>query len=329
MVTGQEIRSIPNGSVLHPDAPMTLRVGTTVIGIDPLGKTVLARRAAGSRARAADETAAVERIGYDVLVLATGARAVVPPLSGFLAGHPAETGNGAGGREARLRSDDRLSADVAVLHSLADARRIAAFAQAARRTGGRVAVLGGGVLGLEAARALAARGTTVTVVHRGGHLMDRQLDAAAGRVLAAAMRRTGVGVSLGTGAARWESGRGLWLSDGHLVQASGLVLSTGTVPCTELAGDAGLRLTESGAVAVDDTLATSAPGIYAIGDCAGPSEGRPAGWSSRAGSRRPRSPAGYRRFTQGTVPGQRSGDQAEGRRDRTDRRGRRADRARP
>ena len=211
----------------------------------------------------------VERIGYDVLVLATGARAVVPPLSGLLAGHPAGAGNGAGGREARSRSDDRLSSDVAALHSLADARRIAAFAQAARRTGGRIAVLGGGVLGLEAARALAARGTAVTVVHRGGHLMDRQLDAAAGRVLAAAMRRTGVGVSLGVGAARWESGRGLWLTDGQLVRASGLVLCTGTVPCTELARDAGLRLTDSGAVAVDDTLATSAPEIYAIGDCAG------------------------------------------------------------
>ncbi|MGH3211582.1 MAG: FAD-dependent oxidoreductase, partial [Trebonia sp.] len=138
VVTGQETRSIPNGSVLHPDAPMTLRVGTTVIGIDPAGKTVLARRAAAGP----DETAVVDRIGYDVLVLATGARAVVPPLPGLLAGHPAETGNGAGRREARLRSDDRLSADVAALHSLADARRIAAFAQSARRTGGRVAVLG-------------------------------------------------------------------------------------------------------------------------------------------------------------------------------------------
>jgi assimilatory nitrate reductase electron transfer subunit len=156
-----------------------------------------------------------------------------------------------------------------VLHSLADARRIAAFAQSARRTGGRVAVLGGGVLGLEAARALAARGTAVTVVHRGGHLMDRQLDAAAGRVLADAMRRTGAQVTLGAGAARWEPGRGLWLDGGDLVKASGLVLCTGTVPCTELAADAGLRLTEAGAVAVDDTLATSAQGIYAIGDCAG------------------------------------------------------------
>ena len=256
VVTGQETSSIQNGSVLHPDAPMTLRVGTTVIGIDPVGKTVLARRAAagpaipwtrdrtragaragtaaragaGSRAGVADETAVVERIGYDVLVLATGARAVVPPLSGLLAGHPAGTGNGAGGHEARCRSADCLSSDVAALHSLADARRIAAFAQAARRTRGRVAVLGGGVLGLEAARALAARGTAVTVVHRGGHLMDRQLDTAAGRVLAAAMRRTGVGVSLGAGAARWEPGHGLWL-DRRAAGQGQPVSSCAPAPC--------------------------------------------------------------------------------------------------
>jgi assimilatory nitrate reductase electron transfer subunit len=364
VITGQEKRSTPNGSVLHADAPLTLRLSTTVVGINPVSKTVLVRSTetagpvapstrdrtraaaagsaagagtgagtgAGARARNGTWSAAVERISYDILVLATGARAAIPPLPGLqagedpstreddpaiaarghgpefgrfppppvplaekhswaaedqdapglphghgaqsaggspLAGQPAGAGNGAGEGAARSRSDDRLCPDVAVLHSLADARRIAAFAQAARRTGGRIAVLGGGVLGLEAARALTARGTAVTVVHRGGHPMDRQLDAAAGRVLAAAMRRTGVEVSLGSGAARWESGRGLWLTDGQLVRASGLVLCTGTVPCTELASDAGLRLTESGAVAVDDTLASSAPGIYAIGDCAG------------------------------------------------------------
>jgi assimilatory nitrate reductase electron transfer subunit len=314
-----------NGSVLHPDAPMCLRVGAAVTRIDPVAKTVLVARTtatglpvpstrdrgrqgarAGSGEPSGAATAICEWLSYDVLVLATGARPAVPPLPGLLAeaagtmvdsfahrdgqnyppsqertragdvsanlplpGLPAATGNGVQEGGASARSAHRLAADVAVLHSLADARRVAAFAQSARRAGGRVAVLGGGVLGLEAARALAARGTAVTVVHRGGHLMDRQLDAAAGRVLAGAMRRTGIDLSLGGGAARWESGRGLWLADGNFVRASGLVLCTGTVPCTELARDAGLRLTESGAVAVDDTLAASAAGIYAIGDCAG------------------------------------------------------------
>jgi assimilatory nitrate reductase electron transfer subunit len=324
VVAGKDMTPSQNGSVLHPDAPLSLHVGTTVTQIDPVAKTVLVTRptVAGlpgpstrdrgrhaPRARSAELTDAAatgERLSYDVLVLATGARPAVPPLPGLLAeatgtmvdssvhpgvpnyppsqgrtragdraefpplpGRTGGTGDGPAGGGASTRSADRLSADVAVLHSLADARRVAAFAQAARRAGGRVAVLGGGVLGLEAARALAAHGTAVTVVHRGGHLMDRQLDAPAGRVLAGAMRRTGVEVSLGVGAARWEPGRGLWLTDGNLVRASGLVLCTGTVPCTELTRDAGLRLTETGAVAIDDTLATSAAGIYAIGDCAG------------------------------------------------------------
>jgi assimilatory nitrate reductase electron transfer subunit len=298
VIPGKDIRPSQHDSVLHPDAPMSLRVSATVIGIDPAAKTVLVestgpggplvrptrdRDRPGIQARngSGAAAAAIERISYDVLVLATGARPAIPPLPGLLAAgaapsvsaaphdQPGDAEKEAERRRATGRSADRLSADVAALHSLADARHIAAFAQAARRTGGRVAVLGGGVLGLEAARALAARGTAVTVVHRGGHLMDRQLDAPAGRVLADAMRRTGVEVTLGVGAARWEPGRGLWLANGELVKASGLVLCTGTVPGTELAQDAGLRLTEAGAVAVDDTLATSLPGIYAIGDCAG------------------------------------------------------------
>jgi assimilatory nitrate reductase electron transfer subunit len=327
---GREPGAGPHGNVLPPDASVALRVSARVTGIDPVAKTVLVETAAPAmrplpstrdRARpgagasstglAGAGAGAAERIGYDVLVLATGARPVIPPLPGVLAegtgtaapaasgqpiqpaarparpgqhpasaagsngssafrSQPGNAGTSAGTGEAPARSVSAgLSPDVAVLHSLEDARRIAAFAQAARRTGGRVAVLGGGVLGLEAARALAARGTDVTVVHRGGHLMDRQLDAPAGRVLAGAMRRTGVELALGAGAAWWESGRGLWLADGQLVRASGLILCTGTAPCTELARDAGLRLTESGSVAVDDTLATSGPGIYAIGDCAG------------------------------------------------------------
>lgn len=211
-----------------------LRTGTAAARLDPVARTV--------------RTSAGDLVRYDVLVLATGARAHLPPLPGL--GH-------CGGR------------DHTTLRSIADARRIAALAQAARRRHGRIAVLGGGVLGLEAARALAARGTAVTVVHRGGHLMDRQLDAPGGRVLAAALRGTGVEVLVGARVTRWESGRGLWLGDGTLLRCTGLLLAVGAVPDTGLARDAGLKLTDSGAVAVDNALATSDPNVYAIGDCAG------------------------------------------------------------
>lgn len=217
-----------------------LRTGVSAIRLDLAGQTV--------------HTSTGGHIRYDALVLATGARAHLPPLPGI--------GQSAG-------RDYTVFRDYTVLRSIADARRICDLAQAARRRRGRIAVLGGGVLGLEAARALAARGTLVTVVHRGGHLMDRQLDRPGGRVLAAAVRRTGVEVLLGVRAARWESGRGLWLEDGTLVRCSGLLAATGTAPETALAGDAGLRLTEAGAVAVDDALTASDPNVYAIGDCAG------------------------------------------------------------
>jgi assimilatory nitrate reductase electron transfer subunit len=227
----------PGGRQRHPGGTIDLRTGTAAIRLDPGGRAVT--------------TSGGERVGYDALVLATGARAAVPPLPGVLA------------------AGQQLAPDAAVLHSLADARRIVTLAQAARRRRGRIVVLGGGVLGLEAARALAARGTSVTVVHRGPHPMERQLDAPGGRVLATAVRRTGVALELGTGAARWEPGRGLWLADGRLLPAGGLLLCTGTRPQTALARDAGLALTERGAVAVDDTLATSDPCVYAIGDCAG------------------------------------------------------------
>ena len=227
---------IPNGRGGLPRPNVDLRTGTAALRLDLPRQTV---------------STAAGPVGSDALVLATGARAWVPPIPGI-----------------ELPGGERDST-VTALRSLADTRRIGALAQGARRRGGRIAVLGGGVLGVEAARALAARGTAVTVVHRGPHLMERQLDAPAGRVLARAVRRTGVAVELGLGAARWEPGRGLWLADGRLVPAAGLVLCTGTVPDTAIARDAGLKLTESGAVAVDDTLATSDPEVYAIGDCAG------------------------------------------------------------
>jgi assimilatory nitrate reductase electron transfer subunit len=143
--------------------------------------------------------------------------------------------------------------------TLADARRL-------RDVDGSVAVLGGGVLGVEVAVALAERGQPVTVVHPGEVLMDRQLDAAAGAVVGDVVGRLGVDVRLGQRADGWVAGQGLRLDDGEIVAADSLVVAAGVVADTSLASAAGAAV-DSG-VLVDDQLATSVPGIHAIGDCA-------------------------------------------------------------
>jgi assimilatory nitrate reductase electron transfer subunit len=244
----------------HVGADVTVRASATAIRLD------LGRRAV--------VTSDGDELRYDDLVLATGARARVPDIRGIWAF--ASDGDG----------EDQLCQEVTALRTIADARRLANLAATARRKHGRIAVLGGGVLGIEAARALAARGTAVTVLHRGGHLMDRQLDAPAGRALAAAARAMGIDVRLAVDAVRWEPGQGLWVraADGagrepaaepgaapgtELVRADGLLLSAGTIPETRLAAAGGLRLVPSGAIAIDDALTTSDPHVYAIGDCAG------------------------------------------------------------
>ncbi len=269
-------------------AGIHVRTGTTAIRLD-LGRQAVV-------------TSEGDEVRYDYLVLATGARARVPDIAGIRMADAAETagpddltrgvtGDGAGGDGDRR---GQHAHQVTALRTIADARRLSTLAATARRKHGRIAVLGGGVLGLEAARALAARGTAVTVLHRGEHLMDRQLDAQAGRVLAAAARAIGIDLRLAVEAVRWEPGHGLWVRpvDGpgakpgprltvapgaelgaapgaELVRADGLLLSAGTIPETGLAAAAGLRLTPSGTVAIDDALTTSDPRVHAIGDCAG------------------------------------------------------------
>ncbi len=159
----------------EPAGPEPLATGTTVTAVDRAARTL--------------GTADGRRLRYDRLVLATGARPVLPALPGLAAApddggpHPAAPARG-----------------VTALRTLADARRLARLADRARARGSRIAVLGGGVLGLEAARALVARGVAVTVVHSAAHLMDRQLDAPAARVLSRVLRRTGVEQRLGTAA---------------------------------------------------------------------------------------------------------------------------------
>ncbi|MFE9337448.1 FAD-dependent oxidoreductase [Streptomyces sp. NPDC007063] len=228
--------------VPEPADPGPLATGTTVTAVDRATRTLT--------------TADGRRVGYDRLVLATGARPVLPPLPGLTAG-PDD-----GGTHAAVPARG-----VTALRTLADARRLTRLADRARACGSRIAVLGGGVLGLEAARALVARGVPVTVVHAAGHLMDRQLDVPAARVLSRVLRRTGVEQRLGTAAVRWEPGAGLHLDDGSVLPAAGLLLCTGTRAETGLARACGLAAGPAG-IAVDDTLTTSDPDIHALGDCA-------------------------------------------------------------
>ena len=105
----------------------------------------------------------------------------------------------------------------------------------------------------------------MTVVHAGGHLMDRQLDPAAGAVLTRTLRDLGVRVRLGARATAW-TGHGLALADGTDVPADLLVLACGVRPDTALAASTGLAVGRG--VLVDDALRTSDPRVSAIGDCA-------------------------------------------------------------
>jgi assimilatory nitrate reductase electron transfer subunit len=154
-----------------------------------------------------------------------------------------------------------------------------------------VVVLGGGVLGLEAARALAGRGVEVTLVHPPGHVMNRQLDRPAGRLLGRLLRSSGIRVLVGEAAARWEpgepdsgTGRALVTDRGTVLPCRALVVAAGAVPDSGLAREAGIAVRDGrggGGIVVDDRLATSEPGVWAIGDCAW-HEGAPGGFVAPA-----------------------------------------------
>lgn len=219
-------------ALVEADGPVR-HLGVEVSRIDRAAKTV----------HAADGTAAA----YDTLVLATGSVAVVPPVHGIA---------GAGGR---------LLDGVFVFRTLQDCADIAARAKRARKA----VVVGGGLLGLEAARGLLQHGLQVDVVHGMGHLMDVQLDPAGGAVLRRSVERLGVGVHLGSFAARVEGTRsvnGVGLADGRKVDGDLVVLACGVRPNVTLARESGLTV-ERGVV-VDDLMLTDDPDVFAIGECA-------------------------------------------------------------
>ena len=209
--------------------------------------TAAARRI--DRAARLLETDGGQALPYDTLVLATGSAPVLPGAAG-LAG-----------------PDGRPRSGVAAFRTLADCAEIRALAGGGAR---RAAVLGGGVLGLETARALAVGGLPVTLLQRGPRLMERQLDADAARVLTRTAR--GLGVSVRTGAVVSEVRgpgrvREVVLDDGDRLGADLLVVCCGTRPRTELARAAGLAV-GAGVVVDDQMRSVTDPAVFAVGDCA-------------------------------------------------------------
>lgn len=135
--------------------------------------------------------------------------------------------------------------------------------------GGRAVVIGGGLLGLEAAVGLARRGMRVTILHGVDRLMERQLDHAAAALLTRRLESQGLSVELSAATvaiAGTTYATGVVLKDGRTIAADLVVMAVGIRPEVELAGSAGL-LVERGIV-VDDVMRTSDPSIYAIGECA-------------------------------------------------------------
>ncbi len=180
---------------------------------------------------------------YDVLVLATGSIPTLPPIRGL------------------VEATGRLHPAVHAFRTMADCERLDEAVPGARRA----VVVGGGLLGLQVARALGVRGLDVEVVEGGEHLLRSHVDEKAGAILARDLRRLGTAVYTGARAVRLTDD-GLVLDNGYVLSTDLVVLTAGGRPSASLARAAGLE-TRRGIV-VDETLTTSDPAIHAIGDCA-------------------------------------------------------------
>jgi nitrite reductase (NADH) large subunit len=178
---------------------------------------------------------------YDHVIIATGSRPFVPPMEGF------------GGEGTFL------------FRTIDDCARIADCARNCRRA----AVIGGGLLGLEAARGLLSHGVEVTVLEASPQLMIAQLDPEAGDMLLKTIEAMGIHVRCDTIttkiARRGDRITHLEFKDGSTLETDMVVVSAGIRPITELATTSGLAVNR--AIVCDDQLRTSDPAIFALGEC--------------------------------------------------------------
>ncbi len=224
---------IINDQNWYDDNGITLVAGDKVVAIDRAAQTV---------------TTASGRVEhYDRMILATGSDPFIIPVPG----HDLE--------------------GVISFRDLDDVERMLAAADAGKaKGGGHAVVIGGGLLGLEAAHGLTLRGMKVTVIHLMNTLMERQLDEAAGYLLRSELERRGQTiVTEANTAAIVDGGDGrveaVRLADGREIAADIVVMAVGIRPNVALAKMAGLEV-ERGIV-VDDHMLTSDPAILAVGEC--------------------------------------------------------------
>jgi nitrite reductase (NADH) large subunit len=182
-----------------------------------------------------------ESVDYSKMVLATGSRAARLPIEG---------------------------ADLTGVHTFRDVQDVEALSRLEGK-GARALVIGGGLLGLEAAYGLARRGVDVTLAHVMDRLMERQLDAAGADILRRLVEERGVRVLLNAHTARINgAGRveNVEFADGQTIPVDAVIFAVGIQPNADLARQAGLDVRRG--VIVDDGLKTSEAGVFAIGECA-------------------------------------------------------------
>ena len=213
---------------------ITLHAGSPVTEVDRFGKVVQA--ANGVRAE------------YDVLLIATGSRAFVPPIPGIFLG------------------ERQLKPGIFGFRTIDDCEGIAAAAGEGRKA----AVIGGGLLGLEAARGLLQHGCEVHVIHLANHLMDQQLDPQGGAILRKTMEGMGIHVHVGASTSQVlgeERVTGLAFKDGSSLDCELVVVAAGIRPNAEIGLRAGLTVER--AIVVDNRMrSVDDMNIYVVGECA-------------------------------------------------------------
>lgn len=203
----------------------------------------------GDRATAIDRDAQIVysskgvEIAYDKVILATGSYPFVPPVPGV------------------------QHQGVFVYRTIEDLQHIIDYAEKSKSC----AVIGGGLLGLEAARAAFDLGLETHVVEFASRLMPRQIDDAGSRTLIRKIEETGVQVHLNKATKEIHGDRRVQqmeFTDGERLDVDMIIVSAGIRPRDDLAKESGLAIGERGGVKVDDRLQTSDPNIFAIGECA-------------------------------------------------------------